>query len=111
MWARAADRPDEALRAAVHLRASELEPTRLLELKAWLAAQSGNRPTEQAALEEIVKIDPGAATALERLAELAALEGKRERVTELRAQKGRTRYRQGALPRTDQFARSCAAIC
>jgi enediyne biosynthesis protein E4 len=66
---------------------SGLEPARLLELEAWLASKSGDRRAEQDALEEVIKIDPGATTALERLAELAALEGKRERVTELRRRK------------------------
>ncbi len=120
LWAQAADRPDEAMRAAAHLHRSDLAPATVLKLVAWLADRHGDRPAEQAALEEQIAIDPSAAAALERLAELAALDRKLDRVAELRKKKAAVdaaieRYR--ALinlpdlePRCAELARAAEAV-
>ena len=74
-WARAAGRPDEVMRAARHLPASGFPRRRVLALRAWLAARSGDRQAERAALEELIALEPADAAALERLADLAAQDG------------------------------------
>ena len=60
----------------------------MLELRAWLAARGGDRRAERAALEELVALEPADAAALERLADLAAQDGERERLAELQAPQG-----------------------
>jgi tetratricopeptide (TPR) repeat protein len=97
-WGVAADRPDEVLKASEHLLASNLRPARILELKAWLAAKSGNQDSEKAALESLIAIEPAHAVAIERLADLAAQGGDKERLAALRGRKvtienARDRYR------------------
>ena len=59
----------------------------MLELRAWMAARSGDRPAERAALESLIALEPGDAAAVERLADLAAQDGERERLAELRRRK------------------------
>ena len=98
-WARLADRPDELLRAAAHLPAAGLSQSTLLSLRAWLAARSGDRQAERSALEESVLIEPADTAAIERLADLAAQNGEKDRVAALRRQKasieaGIDRYKQ-----------------
>ena len=46
-WAVAAGRPDEVVRAATHLPGASLTQTRVLELRAWIAARSGDRPPSE----------------------------------------------------------------
>ena len=86
-WAQAAGRPDEVVRAAAHLPGDGLTQARVLELRAWMAAQSGDRTAERAALEAKIALEPADATAVERLADLAAQDGERERLAELRRRK------------------------
>ena len=86
-WAQAAGRPDEVVRAAAHLPGASLTQARVLELRAWMAARSGDRPAERAALESLIALEPADATAVERLADLAAQDGERERLAELRRRK------------------------
>jgi enediyne biosynthesis protein E4 len=83
-WAQAADRPDEVVRAARHLPLSLFTQARVLELRAWMAARFGDRQAERAALESKIALEPGDSTAFERLADLAAQGGDRERLAELR---------------------------
>ncbi len=52
-----------------------------------LAARNGDTQSERAALEELIAVQPGADSALERLADLAAQAGERDRVAELRRRK------------------------
>jgi enediyne biosynthesis protein E4 len=97
-WALAADRPDLAAPALRHLPASRLSPTRILSLRAWLAAHAGDAEAERAALTELIAQDPGDTSALERLADLAAQAGRADRVASLRRRKAeldraRERYR------------------
>jgi hypothetical protein len=83
-WAMAADRPDEAMRAASHIPAAGLSQSGLLALRAWLAARAGDRTAEQSALEELVRLEPASIASIERLADLAAQDGDKDRVAELR---------------------------
>ncbi len=98
-WAQAAGRPDELVRAAAHLPSTSFTQARVLELRAWTAARSGDRPAERAALEAQSALEPADATAVSRLADLAAQDGERERLAELRhrkadIEKARNDYRQ-----------------
>jgi len=86
-WARASERRDEVLRAAGHLPATRLSQGQVLALHAWLAAQEGDRRGERSALEKLIKLEPGSASALERLADLAAQVGETNRVAQLRQRK------------------------
>ncbi len=97
-WAMAAGRPTELLRAAAHLPASSFSRPRLLAITAWLAAARGERTAEQAALQELLRLDPASFPAIERLAGLAAEQGDAPQVAELRHRKAelevaRERYR------------------
>ena len=98
-WALAAGRPDEVVRAATHLPSEGFTQARVLELRAWMAARSGDRTAERASLEALIALEPADATAVERLADLAAEDGERERLAELRRRKAdiesaRDAYRQ-----------------
>jgi tetratricopeptide (TPR) repeat protein len=98
-WARAADRPDEVLRAASHLPARTFDQARVLELRAWLAGRGGDRQAERTELAALLALEPADSTAIERLADLAVQDGKKERVAELRRrkeeiEKQREEYRQ-----------------
>ena len=86
-WAKAADRPDELARAASHLPASSFTRARTLELQSWMAARNGDQKTERAALEELLRLEPADLNAVERLADLAAQTGDKERLTTLRRRK------------------------
>jgi len=86
-WAHAAGRPDEVVRAAAHLPGASFTEARVLELRAWMAARSGDRSAERAALEALIALEPADATAVERLADLTAQSGERERLAELRRRK------------------------
>ena len=86
-WAQAADRPDEVVRAASHLPASLFTQARVLGLRAWMAARRGDRQAERATLESKIAQEPADSAAVERLADLAAQDGERERLAELRRRK------------------------
>ena len=75
------------MRAAAHLPGESFTQARVLELRAWMAARSGDRPAERAALEALIALEPADATAVARLADLAAQDGERERLAELRRRK------------------------
>ena len=62
-----------------HLPASLFSRGRVLELRAWLAARRGDRQAERAALEARIALEPADPAAVERLADLAAQDGERER--------------------------------
>jgi enediyne biosynthesis protein E4 len=86
-WARVAGRADEAMRAAGHLPASAVRASRVLELRAWLAACRGDRAAERAALESLVSRERSDTAAIERLAALAELDGQKTQAAELRRRK------------------------
>jgi tetratricopeptide (TPR) repeat protein len=119
-WARAAGRPDEVARAARHLPRSNWTQASLLELRAWMAARTGDRLAERAALESFITLEPGDAAAIERLADLAALAGEKERFAELSRRKAeiqvaRDRYEQRIIrpeiaPHAPTLARAAESI-
>jgi len=86
-WARAADRPDELVRASAHVPASSFSRARALGLRAWLAARLGDPRAERRGLEELLALEPEDSSTLERLADLAAQDGETDRVAELRRRK------------------------
>jgi thioredoxin-like negative regulator of GroEL len=86
-WGRVAGRADEVARAAEHLSASAVSGSRVLALRAWMAARCGERVAERKALEELVSLESGDSAAIERLAALAAQDGQKERAAELRRRK------------------------
>ena len=88
-WAKAADRPEEVARAAVHLPGSSLPRARVLELRGWVAARTDDTPLQRASLEELLSLEQANTTALEGLAELAARRGDFKTVAELRGRKGK----------------------
>jgi hypothetical protein len=92
----------------------------LPDLRAWLASRRGNTEVERAALEELIALRPGDDAAWERLADLAAQAGERDRVAELRRRKAAIdtewdHYRQlinlpDMPPHAAEFARSAEQI-
>jgi tetratricopeptide (TPR) repeat protein len=114
-WAMAADRVAEAREALPHLRADDSSPARIHELRAWFATRRGDADAERRALEQAVAADAGDLAALERLAELAAREGRAEDSATLRHRKAeldralhryRTQFREDdALRTTTEMAR------
>jgi enediyne biosynthesis protein E4 len=86
-WAKAADRPDEVMRAATHLPAAGLSQSNVLALRAWLAARSGDREIERSILDDLVRLEPADTAVIERLADLAAQNGEADRIKELRRRK------------------------
>ena len=84
---RAADRPDEVMRAARHLPGSAVSRSLVLALRASMAARRGERHVEREALEALVSLDPTDTAAIDRLAALAAQDGEQDRARELRDRK------------------------
>jgi tetratricopeptide (TPR) repeat protein len=88
--AQGANRPEEAIEAAGHLGPEQLDLAQRLALIAWCHQERGDPDAEARALERWLEVEPTATRALERLAELAHREGRRDRVRELRARKADT---------------------
>jgi enediyne biosynthesis protein E4 len=86
-WAKAADRPDELMRAAAHIPAAGIPRSKLLSLGACLAASAGDRKAERMALEELASIEPADVASIERLTDIAAQDADKDRVAKLRRQK------------------------
>jgi Flp pilus assembly protein TadD len=70
-WGMAADREDVVQQAIHHRSADLLSKPRRHQVNAWLARRHGDLATERRELELLVKADPAAILALDRLAELA----------------------------------------
>ena len=68
----AAGHPDTAIAVLGDLPADAFSPREVAALEVQLAALQDDSRTESAALERLVRLDPGDAAAWERLAELAA---------------------------------------
>ncbi len=101
------------MRAAARLPAQDFTQARGLELRAWAAAHEGDRQAERAALESLVALEPTDAVAVERLADLAAQDGQKERLAQLRRRKteiesAREAYRQ--LANRPELAPNAAAL-
>ena len=101
-WAQAAGRPDEVVRAATHLPGASFTQARVLELRAWMAARSGDRTRRASGPGGAIALEPADAAAVERLADLAAQDGERERVAELRRRKAEIENARRRLPAIDQ---------
>ncbi len=86
-WSLAADRVDEVRRALAHLPAVRFTEGEILGLRAWLARRADDRRAERHELERLVERFPAAPGALERLAELSALDGLTNRVADFRRRK------------------------
>ena len=85
--ARGSGRADLALDAARQLGPGQLDVGERLALRAWLHEQQGDTQAELSTLEQWLRLEPTAARALERLAELAQRAGQSERVADLRCSK------------------------
>ncbi len=79
--------PTEARRCLGHLPADTSTPAEPFALRAWFAAIRGDARGERLALERLVEREPGRPQALERLVELAILDGQAERAALLRRRK------------------------
>jgi tetratricopeptide (TPR) repeat protein len=86
-WAVVFQQLDEAIAAASRLSPNALTPSRILELRAWMAAQREDQEAERQALEQLLDHEPGHTKALVRLADLAAQIGDASRAARLRQQK------------------------
>jgi tetratricopeptide (TPR) repeat protein len=86
-WARAAGDAAEARLALGHLPARGFSTGEVEELRAWFARSAGDRPGERRALERLAACAPFVPGALERLAELHALDGEPGKAGELRRRK------------------------
>jgi tetratricopeptide (TPR) repeat protein len=86
-WAIAADRPELAARCLSHVPARAVTLTDRHTVRAWFAAKNGDRLNEREALEALANGDSRQASALERLAEIAAQTGETSLAAELRGRK------------------------
>jgi len=86
-WSRAAGDPEAVRQTLGRPSSGRLRPAEAWALRAWLAAQRGDRAAEKAALQAQLEHDPGNTEAIERLAGLAAEAGETGRVRELRSRK------------------------
>jgi tetratricopeptide (TPR) repeat protein len=98
-WARAVDSVEEARLALQHLPAKGFTEGEVQELRAWFARSADDRQGERRGLERLMVCEPSFPGALERLAELDALDGATDQVAELRRKKAeldaaRERYHQ-----------------
>ena len=89
-WALEAGRPVDAARAASRLPASRVSTAEVAAVTARLAALRGDTAAERAALDRRVKLEPGAALAWDRLAELAARDGSSDCAASYRAARPRS---------------------
>ena len=87
-WARASDNEPEARRALANLPPERVSATDVLSLRAWFARRAGDSEAERRALEEQLKLDPGAMAAMESLAEVLLRTGEADQAKQLRARKG-----------------------
>jgi tetratricopeptide (TPR) repeat protein len=86
-WARAAGRPDEALRALKHIDPATVDPAERLAVRAWFASQAGLKEVEVKALVKLLEVEPHDTTALDRMAALAHDAGRGSAAAEYRRRK------------------------
>ncbi|GAC1473707.1 MAG: hypothetical protein NVSMB9_22810 [Isosphaeraceae bacterium] len=112
-WAMATKSVAAAREALEHLPAEDWSPAGIQKLAAWLAARRGDVGSERRALETLLDADPADLEALDRLAELAAKDGQKERAAALvreKAEIGRLQARYDKLYRRNQPARDAAEM-
>jgi tetratricopeptide (TPR) repeat protein len=86
-WAVAANRPDLAAPALLHIAEDRLTPARVVALRAWFAARRGDELAEREALTDLLELDSGDSAPLERLAELASRAGQSDLAVQFRRRK------------------------
>ncbi len=86
-WALAAQDEAEVERAVRHLPPDRLSPSEVLDLRAWFAARAGDADRERQVHEDLIAREPGSLRSLERLADLALLDGRAEEAARLRARR------------------------
>ena len=102
---REAGEPVEVAEAAAHLPAGPDSDREALELRAWLAGRAGARAVERAVLETWNRADPGNTEVIDRLAAIAAEQGRTDAVAALRTERAaieRARSTYVALLKTDE---------
>jgi len=121
-WALDAGRPVAAARAASRLPASRFSTAQVAAVTARLAALRRDTAAERAALERRVELEPGAALAWDRLAELATRDGASDCAARYRARKAEidraadkyralmSRSAAGDLPPEAELARTALAL-
>ncbi len=87
--ARASDDVDGVREALAHLPADSLSLRRIAELRVWLAAHRDDSKVEQAALADLLAIDPENTAAIGRLANLVIQSGQADRGRELFGRKAK----------------------
>jgi enediyne biosynthesis protein E4 len=87
-YAMATNRVSEASEALKHLAAAESTAAHVHRLAAWFAAQRGDAESERRALERLIATDPTDFIAVDRLAEIAVMNGQPDRAADLFSQKG-----------------------
>ena len=106
-WGLATEQIDSVRRALNHLPGERFSRSRIEALRAWLASRRQNTETEQRALEQLVRDEPGQSPALQRLSVLAAQAGRVEQASEFRRRKAaidQARQRYLDLYNQNQFA-------
>ncbi|WP_169980159.1 FG-GAP-like repeat-containing protein [Tautonia rosea] len=88
-WALAADRPADAAEALTHLPYAPDSEPEILRLRAWFARRNGDRALERSSLEQVDQMTPGQTEVLDRLAALAAEEGRPDDSSRYRAKRAR----------------------
>jgi len=83
-WGLARESSEAVIEAARKTPPDRFSPSEVLNIKAWLAARSGDLEGERQAHEELSTREPGNLRSLSRLADLAMLEGRVEEAARLR---------------------------
>lgn len=95
-WALAADRPADAAEALTHLPFGPNSEAEVLRLRAWFARRGGDRTRERESLEQLHQIAPGRTEVLDRLAAIAAEEGRSNASVGYRAERSRLEHHRAA---------------
>ena len=83
-WAIAAGEPEEAKRALQGIPIDQVAASEPATLRAWFAARRNDATAERLALEQVIAIEPGNTTAIDRLASLARQAGDSQSAAALR---------------------------
>jgi enediyne biosynthesis protein E4 len=97
-WGMAAGQVAAVQESVKHLPVDEAMPAQVHEIAAWLSFRRGDVVAERRELEHLIALDPADLTALDRLAQLAEIDGQPARATEFRremaeVQRLRARYK------------------
>ncbi|MEW4569447.1 FG-GAP-like repeat-containing protein [Tautonia sp. JC769] len=88
-WALAADRPASVTEALPHLPSGPDSEAQALRLRAWFARLDGDRALERSSLEQLDRVAPGQPEVLDRLAAIAAEEGRPDDSSRYRSERAR----------------------